>query len=144
MTRRILIQTAIAMSLFAVFVSVSGCGGSGKCSVSGKVTFKGKPVYGGVVTLMNDKDAPAMGAIDFEGNYKVDNAPTGKVRIGVVSQKPQAPRDRGGDRMKGTAVPGAGDPTKWFTVDEKYADPNSSGKEMTLKGGANTINIDLE
>lgn len=144
-----LIQKARWMAAFALFMIpvISGCSGGGTCSVAGTVTYKTKPVYGGMVILIGDKDQTAQGAIEFDGTYLVTNAPTGKVRIGVVSNKPQPPvsSSRSGGSGEQMAPPGpVGDPNKWFAIDEKYGDPNSSGKEMTLKGGSNKIDITLD
>lgn len=131
-------------ALLAGLILAVGCGGSGKCNVSGKVLFNGKPVYGGMVVIFDDKDRTAQGAIELDGTYTVRDAPTGKVRVGVVSQKPAPARvDRGGGRGGSSNEPVA-DPSKWFAIPDKYGDPNSSGKEMTLKGGNNTQDIILE
>ena len=128
--------------MLSALVFVSGCGGGGKCTATGKVLLAGKPVYGGMVTLIGDKDQTAQGAIELDGTYTVRDAPTGKVKVGVVSAKPVSQGvDRGGRNAPGAPTI---DASKWFAVPEKYGDPNSSGKEITLKGGTNTQDIVLE
>jgi hypothetical protein len=144
MTRPALNRLITGTALLTGLLFAVGCGGSGKCNVTGKVLFNGKPVYGGMVIIVDDKDRTAQGAIEFDGTYTVRDAPTGKVRVGVVSPKPQPARgDRGGGRG-GAANEPVADPTKWFAIPDKYGEPNSSGKEMTLKGGNNTQDIILE
>ncbi len=125
-----------------------GCGSGGStCTVSGKVTAKGKPVYTGVISFYGANGDFVSGGIDTEGNYKVLEAPKGVMKVAVVSNKPAAgaPHARKNENS-GPAVqaPPPPDPSKWFAIDAKYSDPATSGIEVTLSGGSNTKDIALE
>jgi hypothetical protein len=50
----------------AVVLLAAGCGGV--ADVSGKVTYKGKPVVTGSVTFYGPDKVPHVGAIDEKGN----------------------------------------------------------------------------
>jgi hypothetical protein len=145
MNRHSVRQLALLSIVFAGLAALNGCGSGGKCTLTGKVTSNGKPVYGGVITVFGDNDQVARGSIEFDGTYLVNDAPTGTVRIGVVSQKPAPPRaERGEGRSAATGTQQVGDPNKWFAINEKYADPNSSGIELKLKGGSNSHEIKVD
>jgi hypothetical protein len=71
----------LALGLLAVV----GCG-SGGSTVTGNVTFNGKPVQEGYVNFYptDGKSAPAGGAIK-DGRYSVRNVAPGKNRVEVTS-----------------------------------------------------------
>src|SRR4051794_18548545 len=56
-------------------VGVLGCGGSG--SVSGSVTYDGKPLPGGNVAFVSAQGGPTLSAtIDSGGNYTIGKIPS--------------------------------------------------------------------
>src|SRR6516165_7184488 len=63
----------------------AGCG-KPKGSVSGKVTYQGKPLTAGMVTFSPEKGAAVNSPIDGEGNYRVENVPVGTAKISVRSE----------------------------------------------------------
>ena len=157
-------RPAVLAALIAGLILSAGCGGTSKTSVKGKVTYAGKPLAWGMVTLVSADGATAAGFIDHDGNYSVDGVPTGPVKIGVDSPDPaQESRSasRGGDAGKdkkdslGIEDPRAHlkqdlppdrpkpPPGKWFPIPEKFADPNSSGLTGTVESGK-PLNIDLK
>jgi hypothetical protein len=98
-----------------------------------------------MINFVGPKGETAASAIEADGTYFCPNAPTGQVKVGIVSDKPVAHVAVGKPGGSAPPAPPAGpDPSKWFPIDAKYADPNTSGKEITLKSGANVINIELE
>jgi len=76
--------------------------------VSGKVTYDGKPVVWGSVTLVDAAGEFHQGTIGLDGTYKIDNVPVGPVKIGVVSPKP--PDETPGKGGKRAPVGGAATP----------------------------------
>jgi len=125
---------------------LSGCGGSKSCTVEGKVTFQGKLLVCGVVNLYGAEGAFAAGGIDPDGNFTVRDAPIGSVKISVVSDKPVPMNAEDSKKPPAGSAPPARmpDPAKWFPIDAKYNDPETSGKVANLTGGKNTVDITLE
>lgn len=148
------------LAFFAAF----GCGGSGGVPVKGKVTFNGKPVVWGGVTLVDAAGQYHQGVIELDGTYKIDDlVPVGGVKIAVVSRKPQEDGARGGGKAAGGGVAGNSDDPRekfmksqgitpstgrpsppagaWFDIPEKYADPMTSELTGTVKKG---VDLDIE
>jgi hypothetical protein len=121
-----------------------GCGGGGTCEVSGKISSKGKMLVCGTINLVGPKGESAAGAIEADGTFFIPMAPTGVVKVGVISEKPVVIKTVVKQGAPAPPPQPGPDPNKWFPIDAKYADPATSGKEITLKSGSNTINIDLE
>lgn len=129
-----------------------GCGG-GKTDAKGKVTYQGKTVVWGSVTLVDSTGQYHQGPIDLEGNYTIANVPAGKVKIAVTSPDPYAgagrPKPSGtfggkgqdGDdpRLKFKREPVAEQPKpapgKWFPLPDKVNDPTNSGLTGELSRG---------
>jgi hypothetical protein len=143
---------ALALSLCLV----TGCGG-GKTNVKGKVTYQGKTVVWGTVTLVDNTGANHQGTIELDGTYSVPDVPRGSVKIGVFSRAPSnRPRPDGG---KGVKTVDPNDPRskfkknpdierplpapgQWFPIPEKYSDAHSSGLTGEVQSG--TLDIKLE
>ncbi len=134
--------------------TLSGCGGS-RGGVNGKVTFQGKTVASGNVMAIASDGIPYYGKIEPDGTYKIADVPAGTAKIAVNSPNPvpdpgkvaaaKAGAKRGGREQADPITAGpTSDPKLWFAIPAKYGDPNTSGKEVSIKSGANTINIDLE
>ena len=69
--------------LVALVVCVAGCVSPAKegTTVTGKVSYKGKALNAGTVTFFGEGNKVASGPIDESGNYKIDAAPMGPVKI---------------------------------------------------------------
>jgi hypothetical protein len=130
-------RNAVTLTSFAVFglLFFSGCGNGGGGKVTGAVTFKGKPVVSGTV-MFHYADGGRNDARIVDGSYTMDNVKPGAVRITIESPKPGPPRGK-----EGTAA--GPDPSKWFPIDVKYAHPDTSGKEATIKGN-DKVDINLD
>ena len=128
-----------------VIIFASGCGGPGLCTVTGKITSKSKPVCTGAINLLAENGEYFSGGIDQEGNYTLINVPTGTFKVAVISDKPAGPPPMSIKRNPNDPPPPApAVVANWVPVDAKYGDPNTSGKQITLNSGTNTVNIDLE
>ena len=147
------IRTMAAAALVVALAGLSGCGG-GKTTAKGKVTYNGKPVVWGTVTLIDSAGIPHSENINLDGTFSINDVPSGPVKIGVVSPKPQEPRGGG---ARGAGAPDPNDPREkfakqqgitqdpprqlppagaWFAIPDKFADPNTSGLTGTVKSGS--------
>lgn len=145
MSKRATFLTGLTLALVSAFV---GCGGPSVGTVSGKVKVKGKPVYFGFINLLAANGDVFPGGIDDQGNYTVLNVPSGVLKVGVISEKPTGPPPSAIKFDPANPPPPppttTGPPPQWVAVNAKYADPKTSGKEITVKAGSNTIDIELE
>lgn len=121
----------------------AGCGGSG--DVTGKVTYKGKPVASGAVLMLASDHLPYYGEIQKDGSFTIPHVPRGAASIGVNSPDPKvmyAPHaSKLGKKMPPTTPH---DPRLWFPLPAKVGDPTTSGLTFTVVGGPNVVNLDLK
>jgi hypothetical protein len=122
------------------FFAVAGCN-HGPASLSGKVTYRGKPVTTGTVYVAGPDGVQAASAINPDGNYQVFAVAAGPAKIGVISLKPPAAPPRATKRAPVASLPPpvAG----WFPIPDLYADPLKSGLTTDLKSGPNDYDIEL-
>jgi hypothetical protein len=123
-----------------VLASVAGCPGGPDLPptyrVSGHVTYKGKPVTGGVVTFLSDKGNLATGPIEG-GRYRLstfgeqDGAVAGHHQIAVVGTvgDPSLPLD---------SMPEAD------RIPDRYADLNQTKMEADVPSRKVTIDLHLD
>jgi hypothetical protein len=141
--------TLCLLMLFLLGAFTLGCGGGSKtAAVSGRVTYKGKPVPNASVsfTPVEGTGRAADGVTDSNGRYTLttysasDGAPPGKYRIHVIAYGPSRPPKPGetGSGMPGEMMPG--DPV----IPTKYFKPDTSGLTYEVKRGSNTANFDLQ
>src|SRR5688572_13984400 len=74
--------------LFAALV-LGGCGPAGPVTtpVSGTVTYQAKPVTAGFVVLVTeDGKQTATGSLTKDGQFEINNAPVGKVKVVVQTE----------------------------------------------------------
>jgi hypothetical protein len=126
----------------AVCVALAGCGGSDVASVSGTLTYKGKPVTNAFVNFVPaDGGRPSIGETDPDGKFtlvydpKVNGAKIGKHRV-FVEHNPTA------DAGKPGAVPGA---TPQLSPDlkeffSKYGGDKST-VEVTIDGSESDLKL---
>src|SRR4051812_45923045 len=113
---------------FSLVFALVGCGaGASSCTLKGKITSKGQPVFMGTVSVKGSNGEEAYGGIFPDGTYLVPNCPVGHVKVAVSSPKPPptfAPQKR---------VPGAAEPppppdtSKWVAIDAKFEQYDTSG-----------------
>ena len=142
-------QRGLAVPLLAVIFAVVGCGPS-KGTVSGTVTFKGKPVTSGSVSLFGSDNIQYSSQISPDGTYSIPDVPGGPAKFLVVSPNPNdAARQRvrtGGGPLDGPAGGGATPvvpKSSWVEIPETYGDPATSGLTGTVNGPT-TINLELK
>ena len=135
-------------------LTVFGCGPKRPetASVSGRVTYQGKPVAEGrIVFHPEDGRRPAMAAINSDGSYRLttfeseDGALPGKHRVTIKAVRVVggAPVDEL-SKQSGEYVPNnAPLPTLEWLVPEKYSNLNTTTLTAEVKSGGNVINFDL-
>jgi hypothetical protein len=125
-----------------------GCGGSSKmAAISGRVTYKGKPVAKASVSFTPVEGAGRAGSglTDSSGYYTLgtlttnDGVAPGKYRVAIIARGPDRPPKAGetGSGMPGEMMPG--DPI----IPPKYFAPDTSGLTFEVKRGSNRANFDL-
>lgn len=143
----------VALAVFAT----AGCLGRKQPTgtVSGKVTYKGKPVPSGcLVTFVSDQGVVALGTVDASGRYKLMTAgkpdvPALDYNISVTFPGVIGPEMTDEDERKYMA----GDPAtiakfahkaQAAPIPKKYADEFNSGLSFQIKAGANSHDIELQ
>lgn len=135
-----------------LFLLAAGCGKS-HGTISGKVTYKGQPLKGGQVTFISDQGGGGQANISEEdGSYTMEKVPIGPGTFAV-----QPPMMGPPPMMPGSAAPAKGmelpsdlDPSVFhrgggrsLSLPDKYTDPQTSGLQFTVTGGAQQHNIEL-
>lgn len=154
---------ALATGILAVCVvlGTSGCDSEYKARgiVKGKVTRGGKALTTGTVMLVNKEGMSGSAGITPEGTYEMRDAPLGECTVTVTVNSSNDPSVRARMKGKGLAMPaGPKDPNatespelpsspavpkEVVPIDQKYANPETSGLKFTVKKGEQTYNIDL-
>ena len=151
-------RVGIGLAWLLVLVPL-GC--SGKGNLSGKVTYRGQPLKGGLVSFLPEEAGKEVktSAIHEDGSYSVTGVPAGPVRI-TVDTKPALPGPtpeqmaRRGSRAAAAAAAFAQDPNAesktgggkghYVRIPEKYANPDQSGLTYRVKSGSQPFDIDLQ
>jgi hypothetical protein len=125
------------LPVLLVVCCLSGCGGKA-ASVSGVVTFDGKPVTRGTVSFSPTAGGQkAIGVIDENGNYELSTnreqgLEAGTYNAAVSSRERGAVGDGGGPPMPGK-----------YLVPQRFSDANTSGLTFDVQRGSNRIDIAL-
>lgn len=141
-----------AITLLALgTLGLVGC--TSKSNVQGKVTYQGKALTSGSVSIIAEDQLQYSGQIESDGSYSIPNVPTGEVKFLVSSPNPGG-ESRGQGRMppKGAnsdlapAQPVAANQPKtdWFQIPEKYADPANTDLKGTVKANPSVIDLELK
>jgi hypothetical protein len=123
----------------------AGCG-KPKGSVSGKVTYQGKPLTAGFVLFTPEKGSVVDARIDNEGNYRAENIPVGTAKISVRADagvntealrnmsNPRDPSEMAKAMIPQSRAPDLGN----------YKDPEKSGLTYDVKKGPQEHDIELK
>jgi hypothetical protein len=129
-------------------LALAGCGPA-TGSISGKVTFKDKPLPGGTVTFLGSDKKVRSAPIGNDGTYTVEKVAVGEAKIGVAPPPPP-PRLPGGMKMDPSKMGGGPEgaaPTsddKPVIIPDKYQTPEKSGLTFTVNSGKQDHNIELK
>lgn len=151
-----------ALGLFALLLA-AGCSSPGQGEVSGKVTYKSKPLPGGLVTFRpaDGKHNAVTVELDTEGNYPAVTLPAGEVAViidnrdlapqpdlsgpslsgiplsaeakKVLKEAPPAPRAGGGGRKS----------PRYVLIPERYHAAETSGLKFKVERGAQKKDFEL-
>lgn len=144
--------------MFLLLLGTVSCGGQAKGVVSGKVKYKGKLLNSGQVAFYDSNDRQLDSAsISTDGSYSA-KLPTGLMRIAVsvplhqdFQSLPLAKKKKAREfarkvnkEKEGTDPFGGENKGPSVTIPTKYADPVHSGISVTVTGGSQSFDIDLE
>lgn len=155
----------VGLLVFPLGLMAVGCGSS-QGTISGKVSYQGKVVPGGTVSILPGSGGALTGEIKEDGTYTIKKVPAGpaKVTVETDSVKPVSsaapPQARGAaayyakmpkppegvgkeGQTVGPALSG-GDAKRYVPIPANYSDPEKSGLSLTVKGGNNPFDIDLK
>lgn len=144
-------KTVTQFSFLLAALAAAGCGNN-TTTVSGRVSYNGKPVVFGTVVMVGANGVPVNGPIQPDGSFTVSGVPVGTVKVSVNSPPPPGAnvkntnRGRDGEEEKrggGDEKPASPEVIKnWFVLPDKFGDPNKSGVTVTVtKGQPVTIEL---
>ena len=131
---------------------IAGCGG-GKGTLKGKVTFLGKPIVVGTVTVFASDGSVCLGPIQSDGSYEVRDVARGTAKVVVSSpdttqlnplQLARGEGDAGAKLKAGDEDAPRPNPPGWMELPRKYADVATSDLTTQVSGGTNTHDISLK
>ena len=114
--------------------------GSGTNKLTGRVTFRGRPVVVGTVIAVTADGTIHRAKLDPESRYDLTGLPNGSVRLGVISHDPsrallkQQKIAARSDRVSAEDRGPTAEPARWFALPVLYEDPQKSGLEVETKG----------
>jgi hypothetical protein len=118
----------------AAVLFLTGCSSQG--TVSGKVSFNGKPLPGGLVSLYDSEGQTRSGGIGKEGNYTVSNVAPGKAQVFVVTLS-ERPSIRQPENKNSTSL------GEYVAIPPKYMDKDQSGITLDVKTGKQDFDIQM-
>jgi hypothetical protein len=138
-----------------LFLLAVGC--SSKGTVTGKISYQGKPVAAGTVLFVPEQGGGAFRGDIRDGEYKVTNVPPGPVKIAVTASarsgsaneyisKMQPPTDLIQKAAPGKSADGFGTPSSTSPAEpipKKFQDPATSGLTYHVEKGTQTHHIDI-
>jgi hypothetical protein len=128
----------------AVLLSLAAAGCSGQGDVSGKVSYKGKPLVWGTVQFEGSDNLIRQANINSDGTYAIHGVAIGQAKLAVSSVNPQS-SDFQTRQVEGRPPPKPRPKVAgWFPIPEKYDTPHKSGLVYMIKRGENKYDIELE
>ena len=128
--------------LFASATSICivlGCGDTGppKGDVAGTVTFRGRPLTSGTVTLFNDETGVGVSSdLDASGTCTFEDVLAGIYGVTIQPPPPPSPEEMAqGAKVKAKSSP----------IPKKFANPQTSRLQVTVKeGDENEFSFELK
>jgi hypothetical protein len=140
--------------LFAVCLSETGCSkkvGGASATISGKVTYKGRPLTGGTMFLWSKEDVKFPVDIDGLGNFSMTDVPVGEATVTFDTDWVKGREKSAGTSGKGIGGPvafggksaPAAAPLKYVKLPAKYTNRNQSKLTWDIKPGAQSKDFEL-
>jgi hypothetical protein len=122
-----------------------GCARTG--TVTGKVTYQGRPVRHGTVIGLNIAKSAQSGVIEPDGTYTIPAVPYGEFKIAVVSRDPSKGRsttrgEKPDRKEKKSSAAEAAPIEGWVPLPSSYEMPGSSGLRCNVD--SRSVRYDLE
>jgi hypothetical protein len=134
-------RTGLAFLVLAALLVPAGCAGKKAATVSGKVTYRGRPVPLGAIYFHGSNDQMAMGLLHEDGSFTVTDVPLGQVKALVRAQDPGVYAQQ----LTGPAgVAPKTAPAAFVAVPDKYADLNTTDLVFTIAGETRDLEVDLQ
>jgi hypothetical protein len=128
--------------VFGILAAGCGKGDVPRFKVSGSVKYQGKSVPVGTITFQSENGQYVETAPIKDGQYSIDRAPVGTVKIGIVTPSAPPPMQMK-QKVEGKSLDGGADSI--VAVPGKYANPENSGLTYTVTSTPNqTHDISLK
>ena len=136
------------ITVATALLAASGCGsGNSAVSVHGKVSREGKPVTVGQVMFHPSEGRSALGVIDAEGMYKMEEVLPGTYVVTIESYEALGDKPQSGsleDEMRNGMGGGSGPPKIVWHVPQAFASKDSTTLSADVEPGKpNEINFEL-
>jgi hypothetical protein len=126
------------------FLTLAAVGCAGRGDVSGKVSYKGKPLVFGTVQIEASDKTIKQANIETDGSYSIPGVPVGEAKVAVSSDNPKSsafmPLQREGMPPPEPLPEVVG----WFPIPVEYQDLSNPKLTYTVKRGKNTYDIELK
>ena len=123
-----MIQQLTRLPLAAALMLAAGCGGTPTTgSITGTVTYDGKPLDGGIISFVPATGNTVAAIIQADGAYSVANVPLGEAIVVIASGTSPASQGQALKEGKGKTVPAPKSP-----LTEKYGDANKPQLRFTV------------
>jgi hypothetical protein len=124
---------------------VTGCSSPKRlATLTGKVTYKGKPVAVGAIYFHGPADELAMGNLRDDGSYTATDLPIGVVKVSLRVQDPGVYAQKLKGQGPSLEKPNTEDLDKVTSLPHQYSDPATSGLSYTLSPATATLDIAIE
>ena len=147
---RIAVLRLSAVLLLLGMTWIAGCTGGGKGTVTGQVSFQGKPLPNGRISFVCQEGKQAVYSSEIkEGAYTIPDCPAGAVKITVETFKPVKidpklmPKGLGITRDRDPNAPATAAPDTYVKIPERYGSTETSGLTYSVIKGPQTHDIPL-
>lgn len=149
-------RTYVLIFISGAMLLAGGC--ASKATITGTVTYKGKPIPSGSITFTPESGAPLVNAPIRDGKYTAESVPTGDAKVSITSlymnrssspmmdpnkrDKLAPPKDAPPEAQK--AYQRTPEFKPGLKIPEKYTDPEQSGLSYTVQRGSQTKDFNLD